>query len=140
MKLRLPLLLLLLILASCSRPPAAGTGPLLDNDRWILINYWAIWCNPCREEMPELNEFVHQQRERLDGYAVNFDGVTGEELAVQATDLNIEFTLLEEDPSSKLGYARPTVLPTTLLIDPAGKLKARLLGPQTAESLREAIK
>lgn len=134
-------ILLAAMLISCSPPPpAAGTGPLLDNGRWKLINYWATWCGPCRDEIPELNTFVHEQREQLDGYAVNFDGVTGAELVVQATELNIEFTLLEDDPAAQLGYARPTVLPTTLLIDPAGEIKARLLGPQTAASLREAMK
>ena len=139
MKLALNLFLAALLVA-CSPSPPAGTGQLLDNGRWKLINYWAIWCNPCREEMPELNAFVHEQRGQLDGYAVNFDGITGAELVVQATDLNIDFTLLEEDPAAELGYARPTVLPTTLLIDPTGQIRARLLGPQTAASLLEAMK
>ena len=26
------------------------------NDQWLVINYWAEWCKPCREEIPHLNE------------------------------------------------------------------------------------
>ena len=72
-------------------------------------------------------------------YGVNFDNVQGEELLVQAAELGIEFPLLATDPGAKLGYARPTVLPTTLLINPEGELWARLLGPQTLASLEQAM-
>jgi hypothetical protein len=45
------------------------------------------------------------------------------------------FASLDSDPSAQLGIPRPVVLPTTLILDPSGKLTATLLGPQTLESL-----
>lgn len=142
MKPRLLLPLLCLVLAACgSGQPEqpAGVGNLDPRGRWIVINYWAIWCHPCRTEIPEINEFAENNPGIAAVYAVNFDDVRGNELLDQAAELGIKFTLLEEDPAGTLGYARPTVLPTTIVIDPGGELVARLLGVQTEASLQAAI-
>jgi len=139
----LTLALLCLVLVACdsSQPePPAGVGAIGADGRWMAINYWAIWCHPCRTEMPELNQFAAANTTGVAVYAVNFDGVKGEELLAQAAELGIRFTLLEEDPAVSLGYARPTVLPTTIIIDPDGNLVARLVGIQTEASLLAAIK
>jgi thiol-disulfide isomerase/thioredoxin len=138
------LALLGLLLAACSQPaPDPGQPHVyeqpLDDGRWTVINYWATWCAPCREEIPELNRFAAAHADSVAVYAVNFDGVTDEELRVQATELGITFPLLSTDPANLLGYARPTVLPTTLVITPAGGLSVRLIGPQTEATLEEAL-
>ena len=105
--------------------PGAGT--------WRVVNYWAIWCTPCREEIPELNA-LHQDSP-LTVFAVNYDGQQGETLTQQASELGIRFELLEQDPGPALGIERPRVLPTTLLIDPEGVVTDILVGPQTRENL-----
>ena len=46
----------------------------------MIINYWATWCAPCRDEIPELNELAHELSESLLVIGVNFDQVMGEEL------------------------------------------------------------
>jgi thiol-disulfide isomerase/thioredoxin len=132
-----------LLLAACAReapslPPGVEAAPVHDG-RWLVINYWAIWCKPCREEIPELNAFAEEQAGNVIVYGVNYDDARGEELLVQAAELAIEFPLLARDPAATLGYARPMVLPTTLLIDPAGAVHARLLGPQTSATLLQAM-
>jgi thiol-disulfide isomerase/thioredoxin len=133
-------LLVCLCLASCDQTtPATGLGQLSQDGRTIVINYWAIWCHPCREEIPELNKFSEDYADEVTVYAVNFDGEIGEELVAQAGELGIKFTLLEEDPSPQLGYARPMVLPTSLIITPDGEIKARLIGSQTSDSLAAAL-
>ena len=101
--------------------------------QWRIVNYWAIWCVPCREEIPELNA-VHRDT-ALTVFAVNYDGQQGEVLRAQADELGITFTLLEEDPGPDLGIERPRVLPTTLLVDPSGNVIDTLVGPQTRETL-----
>lgn len=133
--------LLSVALAGCAPdvpppPPGVSAAPTLG-DRWLVINYWAIWCAPCREEIPELNTLAHRGMVRV--YAVNFDDVQGEELRRQAAELGIQFPLLSADPGPALGIARPTVLPTTLILSPAGKLATRLLGPQTVESIEREV-
>ena len=117
-------------------PPGVVDTPALGN-RWLVVNYWAVWCAPCREEIPELNRLA--LRGRVDVYAVNFDEVQGDTLLQQAAELDIQFPLLASDPGARLGIARPTVLPTTLILTPEGDLATRLIGPQTLESLEREI-
>ena len=50
--------------------------------RWLVVNYWAEWCAPCRTEIPELNELHHDRvNHGLVVLGVNWDGFTGEKLA-----------------------------------------------------------
>ncbi|MCB1853875.1 MAG: TlpA family protein disulfide reductase [Pseudomonadales bacterium] len=129
-------ILLLLILAGCSPAPPPGKRLELDQLRgqWVLINYWATWCKPCRQEIPELNALASQYPE-VAVLGVNFDGSLGEQLAQEVREMGIAFPVLEEDPAAALGVERPAVLPTTLVIDPQGLLRPALVGPQTLASL-----
>ncbi|NQD91888.1 TlpA family protein disulfide reductase [Pseudomonas sp. CrR25] len=104
--------------------------------QWLVINYWAEWCAPCRTEIPELNALAEQLEERaVSVLGVNFDGLQGAELSKAAQALGIEFTVLEHDPAERYQLPRSEVLPVTYIIDAQGKLRERLLGEQTAAGL-----
>jgi thiol-disulfide isomerase/thioredoxin len=117
---------------------AASGDPLAQHGRWLVINYWAEWCAPCLEEIPELNAFSREHAGRARVLLVNFDGVRGDQLRAQAKKLGIETELLEEDPAARLGLAAPQALPSTFLIAPDGKPAGVLLGPQSREQLERA--
>jgi len=126
----------ILLLASCSHnddvlAPYAG--------RWLVINYWALWCKPCREEIVGLNQFANASRETTQVVGINFDGVIGDELNQQAKQLGIAFDLLTIDPARQGRWPQPQVLPTTLIIDPQGILRKTLTGPQTKATLEAAL-
>ena len=120
-----------LMLSGCSSEPT----DIVPN-QWSVINYWAIWCKPCREEIPELNQL--NQIENVVVLGVNFDGKVGEALISDAGDLGIAFDIID-DPAAYLNISRPSVLPTTLVLSPEGTLVATLVGPQTAESIMAHI-
>lgn len=135
----LAVVLLVNALTACA-PKDLGTGSLqLDKLRgqWVVINYWAQWCKPCIKEIPELNK-LDRDNPNVTVLGVNYDGATGEELQAQLQKLGVSFTTLLADPAAQLGVPRPVVLPTTLIIDPEGEVRASLLGPQTLESLTRA--
>ena len=124
---------ILLALASCS----SSDGVLPDAGSWRVINYWATWCTPCREEIPELNHLNELSDVTVLG--VNYDGKTGIELSQQVNEMAIGFEVLSTDPSEALGIRVPRVLPTTLLVDPTGRLQQTLVGPQTKAAIITAL-
>jgi thiol-disulfide isomerase/thioredoxin len=117
-----------------------GTSRSVDSYRggWLVVNYWAEWCAPCREEIPELNA-LDAARDDVEVIGVNFDALAPAELAPQAEALGIAFPVAVDDPGAVLGLTPPEVLPSTYLFDPEGNLVATLVGPQDEESLRAAI-
>jgi len=136
-----PLLYLGIMLAviGCTERGGTTAEPRLEDLRgqWVVINYWARWCKPCIEEIPELNAFDHK-RDDVTVLGVNYDGATGAELEQQEQALGVGFPTLTEDPAAQLGVPRPVVLPTTLVLDHRGRVAATLLGPQTLATLEQA--
>ncbi len=124
-----------LLLTGCVGDPSPGSDWA---GRWVAINYWAEWCTPCLEEIPELNEFAAVNPDNSVVIGVNYDGASGEELERLVNKFGIGFDVIA-DPADRLGYRRPVVLPTTIIIDPRGEVVDTLLGPQTLESLQAAI-
>lgn len=120
-----------------------GGGAFEEKDwrgRWTLVNYWAEWCGPCRDEIPELNE-IQKKGSKLgvQVVGVNYDGITGDALTLLVKTMGINFPILLKDPRARWELAAPSILPTTLLINPSGELVTILIGPQTVETLLEAV-
>lgn len=111
---------------------------LLADERLQIINYWASWCLPCLEEMPELAAFREEHLESVEVYAVNYDRLDEDKLREEVADLGVEVPALIEDPNERLGYERPSVLPTTIVML-KGEIKEVMVGPQTRKSLKAVL-
>ena len=106
--------------------------------RFQIVNYWAIWCAPCKHEIPEL-QALHDDYENVAVFGVNFDQPELDVMSEQAKLMNIGFPTYRRDPSSDFGIKTPEVLPTTLVFSPNREMLATLVGPQTKESLLSII-
>ena len=106
--------------------------------RFQIVNYWAIWCAPCKHEIPEL-QALHDDYENVSVFGVNFDQPELDVMSEQAKLMNIGFPTYRRDPSSDFGIKTPEVLPTTLVFSPNREMLATLVGPQTKESLLSII-
>ncbi len=133
--------LVLILLSACSadygtdqygqKVPAAHV-----EGQWLVINYWADWCPPCRKEIPELNLLAEQLKDQgVQVFAVNYDGLQGEDLQHAIREFNFTITVLTEDPAARLQLPRSEGLPVTYIVDPQGKLREQLLGEQTAAGI-----
>jgi len=108
--------------------------------QWLVINYWAEWCKPCRTEIPELNGLNAGLRGKgAQVLGVNFDALQGEALSKAAGSFDIRFTVLAQDPAQRLELPRNDVLPVTYIIDADGRLRERLVGEQTAAGLQARL-
>jgi thiol-disulfide isomerase/thioredoxin len=106
--------------------------------QWLLINYWAQWCRPCLEEIPELNTL--DKRPDLRVLGLDYDKAQGDELTNKAKRLGIEYALILTDPAPLFSQQPPSGLPATMLINKEGKFVRWLMGPQTIESIQRAIR
>jgi thiol-disulfide isomerase/thioredoxin len=120
---------------------SAGLGLSYEEfkGRYLLINYWAEWCGPCLEEIPELNKLAEEHSQMISVIGVNYDGLSAEELLSQQQSLGINFRVVQTDPAARLNYELPEVLPTSYLFDTQQNLVATLVGPQTSESILELV-
>ena len=109
--------------------------------QWLVINYWAEWCGPCRIEIPELNALAEQLKgQPVSVFGVNFDNVQGEELKSASEKLGIKFTVLAQNPEAIFDIPRSEALPVTNIIDDKGKVRAQMLGEQTAAGVLAKLK
>ena len=101
--------------------------------QWLVLNYWAEWCGPCRTEIPELNALDEQLKgQSATVLGVNFDNVQGEELKNASEKLGIKFTVLAQNPAELFELPRSVALPVTYIIDDKGKVREQMMGEQTA--------
>lgn len=108
--------------------------------KWVLINYWASWCQPCLDEIAQLNKFHQAKKEKVALFAVNFDYLPLQEQVDLIKELKILYPSLLEDPGSQLGLEQVRGVPATFVFDPEGNLRTTLYGSQTLSSLNNATK
>ncbi len=117
----------------CFSPPSL-------EGQWLLINYWATWCAPCRAEIGEFNHLAGQLKgQPVSVLGVNFDGLQGAELSKASAELGIDYRVLAQDPAQRWQLPRAEVLPVTYIVGPDGVLRERLLGEQTAAGLQARL-
>ncbi len=109
--------------------------------QWVIVNFWATWCPPCRKEMPDLQDFhsKHQVTGNATVLAVNFQE---EDLAAVRgflNDLWLEFPVAYVSPGKSVDGFRVRGLPTTYVIHPEGCAVAREEGEITAADLERFI-
>ncbi|RMO77198.1 TlpA disulfide reductase family protein [Pseudomonas syringae group genomosp. 3] len=108
---------------------------------WLVVNYWAEWCGPCRTEVPEFNTLSEQLKDKkVTVLGVNFDNLQGDELKNAANALGIKFTVLAQDPAEQYSLPPSEALPVTYIIDDKGKMREQLLGEQSAATVIQKLK
>lgn len=102
----------------------------------VLINFWASWCGPCREEMPLLND-LHKKYEPL-GFAVF--GVNVEEDVKGATgflqNFPVDFPVLLDSANQVSKQYKVIAMPTTVLVDRDGKVRYLHQGYKSGDEIK----
>jgi thiol-disulfide isomerase/thioredoxin len=116
---------------------AAGAHKSLSDwhGRTVLLNLWATWCVPCRQEMPALAELERKLGGRnFEVVAVNIDTRDLDKPKTWLKQYGIESLAYYSDPSAKVFQDLKLIgkafgMPTTLIVDPNGCEIATLAGP-----------
>jgi thiol-disulfide isomerase/thioredoxin len=116
------------------RDPSGREHRLADyRGKVVLVNWWATWCEPCRAEMPSFDRLQKRMDGRLVVLAVNYgegEARINDFLAKYPAALTV---LMDRDGSvAKAWKAR--VLPTTFVVDPAGKVRYVAVGEIDADA------
>ncbi|MEM1080458.1 MAG: TlpA disulfide reductase family protein [Pseudomonadota bacterium] len=122
--------------------------PNLDGDsvqlsdwrgQWVLVNYWATWCAPCRKEIPDFSQ-MHDAREDITVLGLAYEETDADAFRQFLEIYPASYPILIVDtfnPPESLGS--PLALPTSFLVDPEGVLVETWIGPITSDQITARV-
>jgi thiol-disulfide isomerase/thioredoxin len=108
--------------------------------KWVIVNFWATWCPPCLEEIPDLVDLYDQNRDRLVVLGVNYEEANVEYLKEFVDSHLMSYPVMRMDPKPMTTLGPVTGLPTTYIISPEGQRVARQEGPITRADVEKYIR
>jgi thiol-disulfide isomerase/thioredoxin len=153
MKKVIPIALLLLVQVSALAQSSKQTALLLQDmngrqirltdykGRVVLINFWAIWCIPCRTEIPDLIKKQRQYRDRgLRIIGVTYPPQKISEVRVFARKLRINYPVAIGTKSTKDLFTQSETLPMTVVIDRDGAVRDVIEGIMYSDEFDEKVR
>jgi len=109
--------------------------------KWVLVNYWATWCPPCLEELPELEVFHSGAGGKAVVLGVNMEAIGKPRLRAFVEQQFLSFPILVagERPRRDQMIGPVEAMPTSYLVTPEGKIVARQVGQITSEAITAFI-
>lgn len=95
----------------------------------IVLNFWASWCGPCREEAPDLKKMYETYEGKIDFYAVNLTSQDNkQDAAAFVKEYGFEFPILLDEKGEVANRYKIIGIPTTFFIDKNGVIQQTVMG------------
>jgi len=120
--------------------PGPGRGSIAEQrGKWVLVNLWASWCIPCREEAPVLERFYRRERH----HSATVIGINVQDNRDDALSFlhshPTTYTQLRSIGDERSSAFGSTGVPENFLVDPHGRLALIWRGPVDDDFLRESV-
>jgi len=107
--------------------------------KWVVVNFWATWCGPCLEEMPDLAAFA-KSRKDVAIIGLDFEQIEKPELDAFLSKHPPGYPIATVDTfHPPQDFDAPRTMPTSYLIDPDGNVVRKFHGPLTIKELKQMI-
>lgn len=103
----------------------------------VMLNFWATWCPPCKEEMPDMEKFHQANGEEVVILAVNIDPQFNVEQFV--SEMGITFPILLDEKDEVNSQYQILTVPTTYFIDKEGVIRHKYLTAMTEDVMKQYI-
>lgn len=139
----------LLLTLGLAQASWAGDWKLKDRDgtpytlsglhgKWVLVNFWAPWCPPCLEEMPDLVA-LQQQHENLQVIGVAVMYGSRQEVLDTINKLSVTYPIVLGNEDTAGDFGGLDGMPTSFLYSPSGELIGHHQGPLTQREIEQVI-
>lgn len=88
----------------------------------VLVNFWATWCGPCREEIPFLVRLAERYPDHLTVIGVSEDHGSADAVAAFAAQYGVNYPIVMSTPEIKRAFPGVFALPTSFVVDPEGRM------------------
>ena len=88
----------------------------------VLVNFWATWCGPCREEIPYLVQLAARYPDHLTVIGVSEDAGGADLVAAFAAQYGVNYPVVMSTPEIKRAFPGVVALPTSFVVDPEGRI------------------
>jgi len=107
--------------------------------KWVLVNFWATWCPPCLEEIPDLIALHENKKNNLVVIGVASDYRSAKQVTDFAEGLLVSYPIVLGTPDVINQIGPVQGLPTTYLFNPEGKMVAQQVGALTQAAVESYI-
>jgi cytochrome c biogenesis protein CcmG, thiol:disulfide interchange protein DsbE len=116
-----------------------GQGSIADyRGRWVLVNLWASWCVPCRQEAPVLDRFARRYGKRVSVLGIDVQDNSDDALAF-LRDYRVDYRQLRSVGDERSAAFGSTGVPENFLVNPRGRLALIWRGPVDQSFLEKNV-